>query len=79
MLKDIQLLEAVQRRASKWILNGYISDYKSRLHYIHLLPLMMTLELYDISFSQIFLLLLMHAFNVFNYVSFNVLVHLTPV
>ena len=38
----------------------YISDYKSRLQSLHLLPLMMTLELYDISFFlNLFLLLRM--------------------
>ena len=29
--KDIMLLERVQRRASKFLLNDYSSDYKSRL------------------------------------------------
>ena len=50
MLKDIKKLESVQRRASKYILNDYASDYRSRLLELELLPLMMYLELNDIMF-----------------------------
>ena len=28
-IKDISLLESVQRKATKWILNDYVSDYKT--------------------------------------------------
>ena len=49
-LKEIILLERVQRRATKWILSDFHSDYKSRLKNLNILPLMMTLELNDLSF-----------------------------
>ena len=49
-LKEIILLERVQRRATKWILSDFHSDYKSRLKNLNMLPLMMTLELNDLSF-----------------------------
>ena len=39
------LLERVQRRASKFILNDYSIDYKSRLIKLNLLPLMYIYEL----------------------------------
>lgn len=47
LLKDITLLESVQRRTTKWIHN---SNYKLRLEKLHLLPLMMILELNDLPF-----------------------------
>ncbi len=37
--KGIQLLENIQRRATKFILNDFISDYKTRLTSLRLLPL----------------------------------------
>ena len=43
-IKDIQLLERVQRRATKYILNDFTSDYKDRLISLELLPLMMFYE-----------------------------------
>ena len=36
-LKDIKLIEDVQRRTTKFILNDYASDYKSRLSTLKLL------------------------------------------
>ena len=48
LIKDILLLERVQRRATKYILCDFNSDYKSRLISLHLLPLMYTYELADI-------------------------------
>ena len=50
MFKDMNSLETVQRRATKFILNDYSSDYKSRLLSLHLLPLMMFYELQDLAF-----------------------------
>ena len=50
LLKDIASLERVQRRASKFILSGFSSDYKTRLISLNLLPLMYTYELTDILF-----------------------------
>ena len=49
-IKDIITLENVQRRATKFITNDYISDYKSRLMQLHLLPLMYQYELQDLLF-----------------------------
>ena len=48
--KEILLLERIQRRATKFILNDYKSDYKSRLNSTRLLPLMYWFELQDIYF-----------------------------
>ena len=39
-MKDITVLEGVQSKATKFILNDYSSDYKSRLQSLRLLPLM---------------------------------------
>ena len=49
-IKDILLLERVQRRATKYILNDYTSSYKSRLTKLNLFPLMYIYELYDLIF-----------------------------
>ncbi len=40
LCKNIQSIERIQRRATKYILKDYISDYKSRLLSLHMLPLM---------------------------------------
>ena len=45
LVKDIIMLERIQRRATKYILNDYKSDYKHRLLSLRLLPLVMQLEL----------------------------------
>ena len=50
MIKDITLLERIQRRAIKYILNDYELSYKSRLERLHLLPLMYIYELNDLLF-----------------------------
>ena len=50
LIKDIKSLEKVQRRATKYILNDYVSDYKARLCKLKLLPLMRWFELQDIMF-----------------------------
>jgi len=47
LLKDITLLERVQRRTTKFILNDFSSNYKSRLIALRLFPLMIFYELYD--------------------------------
>ena len=64
LLKDITLLERVQRWATKFILNDYSSNYKSRLITLRLLPLMMVYELYDISFFIKCLKCPMASFNI---------------
>ena len=70
LLKDIQVLERVQRRATKWILNDFTTDYKSRLISLHLLPLMMSFKIHDISFILKSLASPTEAFNILNFVSF---------
>ena len=50
LIKDIVLLERLQRRATKFILGDYTSAYRERLIKLQLLPLMMVLELSDIMF-----------------------------
>ncbi len=41
LCKNIQSIEIIQRRATKYILKDYTSDYKSRLLSLHMLPLML--------------------------------------
>ena len=48
LIRDIKLLERIQRRATKYILNDFVSDYKSRLINLHLFPLMYSYELADV-------------------------------
>ena len=50
LIKDIMILERVQRRATKFILNDYTSPYKSRLTQLNLFPLMYQYELNDLLF-----------------------------
>ena len=51
LLKDIFLLERIQHRATKYILNDYQLPYKEQLEWLCLLPLMYTYELNDLIFS----------------------------
>ena len=50
LIKDITNLECIQRKATKFILNDYASDYKSRLEALQMLPLTLWFELQDIMF-----------------------------
>ena len=50
LIKHIELLETVQRRTTKFILNNFELDYKSRLVHLNLLPLMLWYELAGIMF-----------------------------
>ncbi len=47
LLKDINFLENVQRHGTKFILYDFISDYKTRLLTLQILPLTMLYELND--------------------------------
>ena len=49
-IKDIVILERIQKCATKYILNDRLSSYRSRLFTLNLLPLMYYLELMDILF-----------------------------
>ena len=62
----------VQRRATKFILNDYTSDYKSHLIKLQLLPLVYVYvyELSDISFFIKSVRSPNSSFNILNYVSF---------
>ena len=51
LIKDILLLERVQCRATKFILDDYSMDYKSRLINLELLPLMYIYKLTDTLFT----------------------------
>ena len=67
---DIKCLELVQRRATKFVMKGTAMDYKNRLMYLHLLPLMMELEIADIIFLIKSLKFPSEHFNILNYVKF---------
>ena len=45
LLRDIKALEGVQRRATKFVLKDYSSDYRERIISLNILPLMMQLEI----------------------------------
>ena len=70
LLKDIQTLERVQRRCTKFILNDYHSNYKDRLIFLKLLPLSLWLELLDLTFLLICLKFPQEHFDIFQYVQF---------
>ena len=70
-IKDIQLLERVQRRATKYILNDFTSDYKDRLISLELLPLMMFYELLDIMLFVKSLKTPNDCFDISNYLQFT--------
>ena len=50
LIKDIRNFERIQRRTTKFILQDYSSDYKTRLLSLNLLPLMHWYELQDMTF-----------------------------
>ena len=69
--KDILHLERLQRRATKYILNNYTSDYKSRLIKLGLLPLSLVLENKWYSFFLKSLQSPSASFNIYDFVSFS--------
>ena len=71
LIKDIKKLEQLQRRATKYILSDYISDYKTRLTQLHMLPLMYILEISDVLFLIKNLKNPTNNFNINNYISFS--------
>ena len=68
-IKDILLLERIQRRATKYILNDYESSYKSRL--LHLLPLMYMFKLNDLNFFIKSYKSASSHFNINDYINFR--------
>ena len=71
LIKDIDMLEKIQRRATKYILSDYVSDYKCRLTSLGILPLMMFFELQDIVLFVKSLKYPSTSFNVLDYVTFS--------
>ena len=71
LIKDIIVLERVQRRATKFILNDYQSSYRSRLLTLNLLPLMYLFEIYDIIFFIKSLKNPTSSFNIYNFIEFH--------
>ena len=61
----------LQRRATKYILNDFKSDYKSRLISLNLLPLTTWLEMQDVVFFIKCLKEPSDNFDIFQYVSFS--------
>ena len=68
--KDILLIEQVQRRSTKFILNDYHSSSFDRLVKLQILPLMYTLELLDIVFCLKSLKSPSTHFNIHDYITF---------
>ena len=71
LIKDIVNFERIQRRATKFILNDYNSDYFSRLSKLELLPLMYTFDLFDIVFTLKSLKYPSPCFDIRNFITFN--------
>jgi len=71
LIKDTVILERIQRQATKYILRDYDSNYKTRLLKLDLLPLMYTLDFYDILFFIKALKQPSVHFNIHHYVSFS--------
>ena len=70
-IKDITLIEQLQRRATKYILGDYTSSYKTRLIHLNLLPLMMQFELNDVLFFVSCFKCPSEAFDILEHVSFS--------
>ena len=69
-IKDIKVLEDLQRCAIKFILNDFPSNYKSRLIHLEILPLVMFFELNDVLFFVKSVKFPSPTFNILDYVSF---------
>ena len=69
-VRDITLIEQIQRRATKFILNDYSSNYFNRLKQLNLLPLMYILELNEIYFILKSLKHPSPSFNITDFISF---------
>ena len=71
LLKDIDNIERIQRWATKFILQDYVSGYKSRLIKLKLLPLMYLFELQNILFAIKSLKAPTNQFGITNFISFD--------
>ena len=72
LLKDINSLEKVQRRATKFILSDSTSDYKTRLTQLGMLPLMYIFEIANIMFFINSIKNPSQRFNILNYIDFSI-------
>ena len=70
-LNHIEAIEKLQRRTTKYILSDYISNYKSRLIQLGILPLMYIFELADIMFFIKSVKCPSGKFNILDYIEFN--------
>ena len=70
LIKDITLIEQIQRRATKFILNDYSSDYFDRLKQLNLLPLMYNFELNELVFTLKSLKYPPPSFNITDYITY---------
>ena len=71
LIKDFTALERIQRRATKFILNDYSSNYRDRLITLNLLPLLYLYELSDLLFFIKCLKFPDSSFPIFDFVSFS--------
>ena len=69
-IKHIKLFESIQRRATKFILQDFQSDYKTRLTNLHLFPLSLWFEYLDLTFIIKCLKDPSDHFNIFQYIQF---------
>ena len=67
IIKDIVILERIQRRATKFILNDYSSNYKSHLLNLNILSLIYQFDYYDILFFIKHIKYPTDNFNIFNH------------
>ena len=70
-MKHILIIEHVQRRFTKYILNDYTSCYKTRLIKLKLFPLMYLFELHDILFAIKSIKTPTIQFKITNYINFS--------
>ena len=71
LMKDILIIECVQRHATKYILNDYTSCYKTRLVKPKLFPLMYLFELHNILFAIKSITTPTIQFNITKYINFS--------
>ncbi len=70
LVRDIQSIERIQRRATKYILSDFTIDYKTRLSSLSMLPLMYWLDLQDLVFMVKCLKDPRDTINIFRHISY---------
>ena len=71
LIKDIKLIEQIQCKATKFILNDFHSDYYNCLVKLQFLPIMYMFELYDVMFLVKSLKNHSPCFRITDYISFS--------